>query len=166
MQSWSPTFKKALANTNFIAANLQSTSFGFPRDVTSHTLHFFVVNMHTASNNITKKVVTLLTRLFGNLEKRDILKTGEWNVGVFALCFGEVDYMDGVLAAGHPHACEKVVVNVERQAHLRQVVSHNGDTKKSSRKGSIYQHIYLSLPEVDCKKQGYVLIMQRLGDSL
>ena len=71
-----------------------------------------------------------------------------------------------VLAAGRPRICEKVAINVERPAHLRQVFSRNDDTKKSSRKGSIYQHIYLSLPEVDCKKQGYVLIMQRLGDSL
>ena len=43
-----------------------------------------------------------------------------------------------VLAAGHPHACEKVAVNVERMADLRQVFSCNDDTKKSSRKGSIY----------------------------
>ena len=51
--------------------------------------------MHTAPKNITEKVATFLTRPFANLEKRDILKTGEWNGGVFALCFGEVACMEG-----------------------------------------------------------------------
>jgi hypothetical protein len=95
LRSLSPTFEKALANTNFIAASLQSTGFGFPRDVESHIPHFFVVNMHTAPNNVTKKVSTFLTRPFDNLKKRDISKTREWNGGVFALCFGEVACMEG-----------------------------------------------------------------------
>ena len=43
-----------------------------------------------------------------------------------------------VLAADYPHACEKVAVNFEQPAHLRQVFSCNNDTKKSSREGLTY----------------------------
>ena len=63
-----------------------------------------------------------------------------------------------VLAAGCPRACEKVAVNVERPAHLRQVFSCNDNTKKFSREGLTYS-------EVDCTQRGYVLIIQWLGSS-
>ena len=96
LQSLSPMFEKALkGKTNFISASLQSTSLRFPGDVASHITHFFVVNMHTAPNNVTKKVATFLTHPFNNTGKRDILKTGEWNGGVFALCFGQVAGVEG-----------------------------------------------------------------------
>ena len=49
-----------------------------------------------------------------------------------------------VLAAGRPHAREKIAVNVEWPAHLHQVFSCNDGTKKSIRKGSIYRHLYPS----------------------
>ena len=46
-----------------------------------------------------------------------------------------------VLADGCPRVCEKVAVNVERPAHLRQVFSHNDNTKKSIREGLVYRHL-------------------------
>jgi len=49
-----------------------------------------------------------------------------------------------VLAAGRPHACENVAVNVERPAHLRQVFSRNDDKKKSIREDLTHRHLYPS----------------------
>ena len=95
VRSLSSTFENVLlANTNVIPC-LRSTIFGFPGDVASHIPHLFIVNMHAAPRNVTKKIATFLTWPFNNTGKGDLLKTREWNGGVFALCFGEVAGMEG-----------------------------------------------------------------------
>ena len=95
VRSLSSTFENVLlANTNVIPC-LRSTIFGFPGDVASHIPHLFIVNMHAAPRNVTKKIATFLTRPFNNTGKRDILKTREWNGAIFDLCFSEVAGMEG-----------------------------------------------------------------------
>ena len=119
-RSLSPIFKEALANTSplgWTITSLQSTSFCFPREVATRIPHFFVVNMHTAPSKITEKIIKCLTRTFAGFKKNDMLKTREWNGGVFAICFGEVVQEEGSEQVLNVAACATVIMPPTREGN-------------------------------------------------